>query len=162
MNYSVRHALPQDLPRIEEIYAYARQFMQDSGNPDQWGTQYPPHDQLVSDIDRSLLYVITGEENIHGVFYFYIGEDPTYAQIFRGSWRADTLYGTIHRIAGDGSGGILKHAVDFAQSHISHLRIDTHRENLVMQKALAKQGFQQRGIIYIEDGSERIAYDKLV
>ena len=106
MNYSIRHALPQDLPRIEEIYAYAHQFMQDSGNPEQWGTQYPPHDQLVSDIDKSLLYVITGEENIHGVFYFYIGEDPTYAQIFRGSWRADTLYGTIHRIAGDGSGGI--------------------------------------------------------
>lgn len=162
MNYSIRNAFPEDLPRIEEIYAYARQFMHNCGNPDQWGTQYPPQDQLVSDIEKSLLYVITEGNNIHGVFYFYIGEDPTYAKIFGGSWRSDTLYGTIHRIAGDGSGGILKHAVDFAQSRISHLRIDTHRDNLVMQKALAKQGFLPRGIIYIEDGSERIAYDKLV
>jgi hypothetical protein len=161
MNYSIRHALPQDLPRIEEIYAYARQFMQDSGNPDQWGTQHPPHDQLVSDIAQSSLYVITERTTIHGVFYFYIGEDPTYSQIWNGNWRSDTPYGTIHRIAGDGSGGILKHAVAFALSQIPHLRIDTHRQNLVMQKALSKQGFQQRGIIYIEDGSERIAYDKL-
>lgn len=162
MNYTIRNAILEDLPRIEEIYSYARKFMTDNGNPDQWGKVYPPRELLAADIAGSVLYVITEEEEIHGVFYFSLGKDPTYAEIFEGSWRSQEPYGTIHRIAGDGSGGVLKSAVDFAQQAISHLRIDTHRDNLVMQKALVKQGFKQRGIIYVEDGTERIAYDKLV
>ena len=72
------------------------------------------------------------------------------------------MYGTIHRIAGDGSGGILKTAVAFAKRRISHVRIDTHEDNYVMQKAVTKQGFEKRGIIYIADGSPRLAYDLLV
>lgn len=162
MNYIVRKASLPDLPRIQEIYAYARQFMTDHGNPDQWGKNYPPRDQLVADIAESLLYVITEGDTIHGVFYFSLGEDPTYAKIFEGSWRSRDPYGTIHRIAGDGSGGIVKRAVDFSLQRIHHLRIDTHKNNLVMQKVLEKQGFSQRGIIYLEDGSARIAYDKLI
>lgn len=162
MDYTVRTAFPQDLPRIEEIYAFARQFMRDNGNPEQWGNSHPPHWQLVADIAESRLYVVTKDEVIHGVFYFSFGEDPTYAEIFQGSWRSAEPYGTIHRIAGDGSGGILRCAVDFAKGKISHLRIDTHSDNIVMQKVLAKQGFEQRGIIYLEDGSARIAYDKLI
>lgn len=162
MNYTVRKATIRDLLTIEDIYAYARQFMSDHGNPDQWGKSYPPQEQLLADIAESLLYVITEEDTIHGVFYFSLREDPTYAEIFEGSWRSKDPYGTIHRIAGDGSGGIVKCAVDFSQQIISHLRIDTHRDNLVMQRVLVKQGFEQRGIIYLEDGSARIAYDKLI
>ena len=36
MNYTVRNAVSEDLPRIEEIYAYARSFMEKTGNPNQW------------------------------------------------------------------------------------------------------------------------------
>lgn len=161
MDYTVRHALTKDLDVIEAIYARARVFMEQTGNPTQWGTNHPPHDQLVQDILEKNLYVITNLETIHGVFYFHIGEDPTYKSIYEGSWRADSLYGTIHRIAGDGSGSILKTAVAYAEQQISHLRIDTHQDNLVMQNALRKQAFTRRGIIYIEDGTPRIAYDKI-
>lgn len=160
MAYLVRKAEVSDLLRIEEIYRHARQFMADHGNPNQWGTSHPPKDQLLKDIQLGDLYVITGEEDIHGVFYFSIGEDPTYAAI-DGAWRADTPYGTIHRIAGDGSGGILKTAVEFGSSKINHLRIDTHEDNTVMQRAVVKQGFYRCGIIYISDGTPRIAYDRL-
>lgn len=160
MVYLVRKAEVSDLLRIEEIYRHARQFMADHGNPNQWGTSHPPKDQLLKDIQLGDLYVITGEEDIHGVFYFSIGEDPTYASI-DGDWRADTPYGTIHRIAGDGSGGILKTAVEFGSSKINHLRIDTHEDNTVMQRAVVKQGFYRCGIIYISDGTPRIAYDRL-
>lgn len=151
----------QDLNRIQEIYAYARQFMESNGNPNQWGKTHPPVSQLEQDIAMENLFVITDGDEIHGVFYFYIGDDPTYGRIHGGSWRSDRPYGTIHRIAGDGSGGILAAAVGFAKQHIDHIRIDTHADNKVMQRAVAKQGFQQRGIIYIEDGSPRIAYDLL-
>lgn len=161
MAYQVRKATAQDLPRIEEIYAYARRFMAEHGNPNQWGKTTPPHHQLVQDIADGTLYAVCDEYGIHGVFFFRVGEDPTYTVMESGSWRSSEPYGTIHRIAGDGSGGILKTAVSFGLRQICHIRIDTHQDNHVMQRALAKQGFEQRGIIYIADGSPRIAYDLL-
>ena len=70
MSYIVRDALPEDLVRIEEIYAYARAFMASHGNPNQWGKTNPPHAWLVDDIEKQLLHVIENETGIHGVFYF--------------------------------------------------------------------------------------------
>lgn len=159
MEYQIRNAQMEDLPRIEEIYAYARQFMAKTGNPNQWGKQHPPVETLKDDIEKHLLHVLENETGIHGVFYFYIGDDPTYAYMEGGSWRSETPYGTIHRIAGDGSGGILAAAVTFCKQQIPHVRIDTHHDNLVMQKAVVRQGFLRRGIIYLENGDPRIAYD---
>lgn len=161
MNYVIRKAERTDLPRIEEIYAYARSFMASNGNPNQWGKHDPPLSQLEKDVSNGDLYVMVQNSEIHGVFYFYIGEDPTYSTIVDGGWRSDSCYGTIHRIAGDGSGGILAAAVAFGKKRIGHLRIDTHEDNTIMQNAIAKQGFQRCGTIFIADGSPRIAYDLL-
>lgn len=162
MDYSIRKAQREDLPRIEEIYAYARKFMAETGNPNQWGTTTPRSSQLEEDIRKGDLYVQTHNNIIHGVFYFYIGPDPTYGVIEDGQWRSDTPYGTIHRIAGDGSGGVLAAAVAFGKKLINHIRIDTHHDNKIMQHAVAKQGFRRSGIIHLENGSPRIAYDLLV
>ena len=161
MEYVLRRAQWEDLPRIEEIYAYARRFMAETGNPNQWGTTTPQTSLLEDDIQKGDLYVLTQDEQIHGVFYFYIGEDPTYGYIEDGRWRSDTPYGTIHRIAGDGSGGVLAAAVKFAREKINHVRIDTHHDNKIMQRAVLKYGFQRSGIIYLQNGSPRIAYDLL-
>ena len=79
-----------------------------------------------------------------------------------GSWAEDTPYGVIHRIAAKiGAKGVVKEAVDFGLTKINHLRIDTHRDNLVMQHVLQKYGFSRRGIIYIADGTPRIAYERI-
>ena len=159
MIYTVRNANWEDLHRIEEIYACARTFMAFHGNPNQWGASHPPVSQLEQDIQNRLLYVLESENEIHGVFYFFVGQDPTYNTI-DGAWHSDRSYGTIHRIAGDGSGGILKAAVDFCSALSDYLRIDTHADNYIMQRALEKLGFCQCGTIYVADGSPRIAYDR--
>ena len=156
--YQVRIAKMEDLSRIEEIYVHARSFMAETGNPTQWGKTEPKISQLKTDIGEGKLYVMESD-GIHGVFFFTIGEDPTYAIIQDGSWLSDASYGTIHRIAGDGSGGIVGTAVKFAKTQIQHLRIDTHQDNKVMQHVVEKQGFSRRGIIYVADGSPRIAYE---
>jgi hypothetical protein len=161
MNYQIRTAIIEDLPRIEEIYAYARRFMAETGNPNQWGKKNPPTDVLVEDIHRGDLFVVENNTGIHGVFYFLIGEDPTYLFIEDGHWLSDQPYGTIHRIAGDGSGGVFKAALDFCRKQISHLRIDTHHDNHIMQHVVEKHGFHRCGIIFISDGSPRIAYEML-
>lgn len=161
MEYTVRKALPGDLPRIEEIYAYARGFMARTGNPNQWRGNHPPVDRLKLDIAEGKLYVAEGDQ-IHGVFYFAQEIDPTYLEIYHGSWHSNRKYGVIHRIAGDGSGGILKTAVAFASLLCDYLRIDTHEDNRVMQNALGKLGFLRCGIIHLANGEPRIAFDRLM
>ena len=159
MYYRIRPAQMNDLERIEAIYAYARKFMAEHGNPNQWGNIYPLRQWLKQDIEEMALFVMEDDTGIHGVFYFAIGEDQTYNEIFDGEWKDHSPYGTIHRIAGDGSGGILKTAVMFCREQIGHLRIDTHEDNTVMQKALCKLAFRYCGVIYVEDGTPRLAYE---
>lgn len=159
MAYSIRKAKAEDLPRILEIYDYARNFMAENGNPNQWGDSHPARWMLEEDIREESLFVAEDEKGIHGVFFFALGEDPTYKTIDGGSWRSDQPYGVIHRIASDGNGGILNAALGFTKSVIGHIRIDTHADNLIMQHALTKAGFQRCGIIYVFDGTPRIAYD---
>lgn len=161
MKYQIRKAQRADVSSIERLYAFARTFMEEHGNPDQWGNVYPPTKQIQCDIEEEKLYLVQDDIGVHGVFYFSIEEDPTYAVIKEGTWRSDITYGVIHRIAGDGSGGILRTAVEFAGNQIGYLRIDTQADNYVMQNALEKLGFSRRGIITIDDGTTRIAYDRM-
>lgn len=161
MKYNVCHARPTDLERIEEIYAKARAFMAASGNPNQWGTTHPPKTALERVIREGNLYVVGDEEVIHGVFAFILGDDPTYAEIYDGEWHDSRPYGTLHRVAGDGSGGILQTAVEFSRQHCDYLRIDTHHDNKVMRHVIEKAGFRRCGTILTDNGSPRIAYDCL-
>lgn len=161
MEYEIKKASPEDLPAILEIYAGARAFMAKTGNLNQWKNVHPPRQLLEQDIREGNLYVISSEGDIHGVFAFFLGEDPTYRVIQGNGWRSSAPYGTIHRIAGDGSGGILHACVGFCRKQIGYLRIDTHEDNYVMQGAVKKEGFVPCGIIHIADGSPRIAYDLL-
>ena len=151
----------RDLNTILDIYAYARKQMRLSGNPDQWGNDRPAVSTIKEDILHKRAYVITHQHNICGVFVFIIGPDPTYQIIENGSWLNDKPYGTIHRIAGNGQiKGIFPAALSFCEEKINNIRIDTHADNRIMQHLLEKYGFQKCGYIYVEDGTQRIAYQK--
>lgn len=157
----IRPAQRKDLDRILEIYSYAKKFMADTGNPTQWAGSYPQRELLEEDIANQGLYVVTEAEKICGVFYFVIGPDSTYAVIENGTWHSDETYGTIHRIAGNGTGGVFGAALEFCRGRIGYLRIDTHEDNKVMQHVVTKHGFKPCGIIYTDDGTPRIAFDRL-
>ena len=156
-----RPATPADLEAMVAIYAYARAFMARTGNPHQWGDDgYPKRELLEQDIAQGKSYVIEGEDaHVHAVFFYAPGPDPTYAVIEDGAWLNDRPYGVIHRIAGDGQmRGVLAAAVAFCREQCPEVRIDTHFDNHVMQSALEKQGFQKCGVIHLENGDPRIAY----
>ena len=157
-NYKIRPAAQADLDEIETVYAAARQFMRDNGNPTQWGNGYPQRSLLEEDIRCKRLFVVSRELEICGVFMFSVGTDPTYGYIEGGVWRSDTTYGTIHRIASR-SGGVFAACLAYCKSCCGHIRLDTHADNKPMQHLAEKHGFSRRGIIYIEDGTARIAYD---
>ena len=149
----------EDHSRLMEIYRYAQDFMIQSGNPTQWGHSYPDPEIIKEDIlaGRSLL-IIEGEE-IHGVFVLLEGTEPTYQRIDHGAWLNNEPYVTIHRIAGDGQiHGIFRFAADYCKGLSSNVRIDTHSDNIIMQKLIEQNGFQKCGIVYVRDGLPRIAY----
>lgn len=156
----IRCAQYADLPAIEAVYATARRFMAANGNPTQWPEGYPYRDMLEEDIDLKQLYVLEDETGIQGVFMFAVGDDPTYA-VIEGEWPSDVPYGVVHRVASAGKvKGLLAQAVAWAGAQCPVLRMDTHKDNKPMQHLLEKLGFVRCGIIYVEDGTPRIAYQK--
>lgn len=154
-------AKEEDLPRIMEIYDIAKAYMRANGNPNQWNGAYPDPETLRTDIEKQRLYVYKKDGRIHGVFMLLLEEEPTYAYIEDGSWREETPYGTIHRLAGGGEvRGLFAKCVAFCESKVKYLRADTHFDNHTMQHLLEKNGFERRGIIYLKNGDPRIAYQK--
>ena len=99
----IRLAVPEDFTSLMSIYAYARSFMQETGNPNQWGNHFPPEELIHNRIRDKQLFVLEENGTLHGAFAFIIGEDPTYLQIDDGSWLSDAPYGTIHQVASDGT-----------------------------------------------------------
>lgn len=159
---NIRNSVPADLPEIQRVYAAARAYMKQTGNPNQWGDTSPELKLILGDFENKTGYVVVEDGKIVGAFAFILGTDPTYLHIEDGEWLNDEPYGTIHRIASDGTVcGIFEEALAFCSARAKNVRIDTHHDNKVMQHKIEKNGFTRCGIIYITDGSPRIAYQKV-
>ena len=162
----IRKTREEDVPRIMEIYAHARKFMKDHGNPNQWGpTNWPPEALIHDDIRDGNSYVCLNEKDqVIGTFFFIHGEDiePTYREISEGRWLDSSPYGVMHRLASDGSEkGIAAFCLNWAYEQCGHMRIDTHGDNAVMQNIAKKLGFIHCGTIYVEeDDFPRLAFEK--
>ncbi len=157
----IRPATEGDLPRLLEIYDDARRFMRENGNLEQWSGGYPNEAVLREDLSLNRLFICEEDGEPLGVFCFFIGEDPTYLRIYEGQWLNDRPYGVIHRIAvAQHRRGVAAFCYDYCFSVCPNLKIDTHRDNLPMQRSLSKNGFLPCGIIYLASGDERIAYQK--
>lgn len=159
----IRKTTPTDLDILPRLYDNARRFMAAHGNPTQWGTAYPPRALLESDIAEGCSYVCEEQQKVIATFYYRFGEEDSYRRICNGQWLDESPYGVVHRITSDGTiRGAGSFCLDWALSQCRNLRIDTHRDNRVMQRLLEKRRFTRCGIIYLEDGSERIAYQKKI
>ena len=157
----IRATREQDLERVMALYAAARTFMQQTGNPDQWREGYPPRALIAREIEQGNSFVCMEGETIAAVFSLIMGEDPTYAAIYDGAWLSDAPYGTVHRVCvACYGGGVGAYCLDWCLRRCDNVRIDTHRDNQPMQALLKKCGFAYCGRILLADGSERIAFQK--
>lgn len=160
----IKKANISDIVRIREIYDIAKQYMDNTGNPNQWKKGYPSEEILYNDIEKEQLYVCVENSIVCGVFMFAITDDVTYHIITDGEWKNDEPYAVIHRIASDGTvKGLFSQVVTFCrkqikEQNIRNLKIDTYKDNLTMQHVVEKNGFEKCGTIYLKDGSPRIAY----
>ncbi len=158
----VREAQVADLDEMLRVMDRARRFMRENGNHEQWTGGYPSKEVLRADIGKGNSYVIENNGKLVGTFCFIIGADPTYS-VIDGDWiDNENEYGTIHRIASDGSErGVADTALEFCQQKIDNIRIDTHEDNAPMLKWIESRGFRYCGIIRLADGSPRKAFQLL-
>lgn len=157
----VRRAAYDDLDRMKELFECARKYMKEHGNPTQWKNDRPSTSLVLNDIAKSNSYVIEDDNVIVGTFACIKGIEPTYLQI-DGQWLNDDEYVTIHRVASDGSRrGIFNEIIKYCGKFGCDIRIDTHRDNKTMIHLIEKNGFTYCGIIIVDDGTQRMAYQKL-
>ena len=97
--------------------------------------------------------------------------EPTYSKIDGGWMTPDqTQYGVIHRMAVSKNyrrKGIAKYIFNTCEtmlktSQIKSMRIDTHEQNHGMRTLLKTLNYNYCGVIYLENGDKRLAYEKLI
>ena len=161
---NISKARAGDIEVIMDVFDAARRFMRRTGNDKQWVGGYPSKELILDNIQDGGFYVcLSDEQQIVGVFYFKIENDPTYNKIYDGEWLNNKPYGVVHRIASSGvCKGIASFCLQWCFEKCGNIKVDTHRDNTVMQNILRKNGYRQCGIIYLTNGAERIAFQKSI
>lgn len=159
-NLTVRQARKADLPEIMAVLEAAKGIMRASGNTGQWVNGYPSEEVVLEDIAGGCGYVVLADGRLSGYFAFIPSPEPTYAEIFDGAWLDDTLpYHVVHRIGSYPEvHGVFRAVLDWCFGRDPNIRIDTHEDNRIMQHCILRYGFRYCGIIYLESGDPRLAY----
>ena len=162
---TIREAKPADIADIMLVMEAAKGIMRASGNMHQWADGYPSEDAITADMEKKGGFVIEdANKKVVGYFAFLASPEPTYAKIYNGQWVDDVQsYHVVHRIASyPDVHGIFSAIMDFCFSRDTNIRIDTHRDNKIMQHNLLKHNFTYCGIIYLLSGDERLAYQRII
>jgi len=164
MQRTIREARPGDMAEIMAVMDAARQIMRQSGNMHQWVAGYPSEAAIRNDMNVQGGFVVEDDGRLVGYFAFLPSPEPTYEKIYGGAWLDDERpYHVVHRIASYPEvRGVFGSIMDFCFSRDRNLRIDTHRDNLIMQHLMTRHGFAYCGIIYLTNGDERLAYQRVV
>lgn len=152
-----------DVPVIMRLVDEARGIMRSCGNVNQWIGGYPDRATIENDISNGHCYLCVeqGSGEVVASFAFIPGPEPTYKEIYDGQWLDDMPYHVIHRLASTAaSHGVFDDVMDYCMVVAGNLRIDTHRDNVIMRHLIDRYGFAYCGIIYLANGDERLAYQK--
>ena len=163
----LKKALLDDISKIMMIISDAQAFLKQQGI-DQWQNNYPNFNTITNDIQCDHGYVLVVDNRILAYGAIIKGIEPTYAKIDDGAWLNDDPYVVIHRIAVDSAhrgqkiaSCFIAETIKLAQKwEVNNIRIDTHKDNMIMQKMLNNNEFSYCGIIYLASGEQRLAYQK--
>ena len=165
----LRKSSKSDIESIMKMIHQAKNYFKKKGI-DQWQNNYPNEDTILADINNKIGYVLVKDNSIVGTAAISFDKERTYDFIYEGNWISNDKYAVIHRLAIDNeykglglSSLILKSVEEMCKNkNIMSIKIDTHEENLSMQKFFKKNGFKYCGVIYLEDRSKRIAFEKIL
>ena len=161
--FAVRNATMGDLDHIMEMVDHSRSIMRANGNNSQWGG-YPGRDLIGNDIATGIGHVMTEGSRVVGYFAMLTQPEPTYEYIEDGLWLDDTTpYVTLHRLACVPSvKGIARCAFEWGEAHAPSVRVDTHLDNHIMLHIINGRGYTRCGVVYMQDGSPREAFQKMM
>ena len=160
---TIRTAAQQDIPAIMKVLEAGRGIMLASGNLHQWAAGYPTEAMVRADISPGYGKVMEQEGQVVAYFACIPSPDPTYSYIEGGAWLDDEKpYYVVHRIASFPQvHGVFAAMMDYLEGITDNIRIDTHKDNKIMQGLLERYGFSYCGIIYLLNGDPRLAYQRL-
>ena len=164
---NLRLSNEKDLNEIMNIINEAKKFLENN-KVDQWQNGYPNKEVILNDINKNESYVIENNGEVVGTTALSFAGEKNYDKIYEGKWISNGPYAVIHRIAVSKIKGlknigteILKKSEELCIANgINNIKIDTHEDNIPMQKLLLKNNYKYCGVIYLEDGSKRIAFEK--
>ncbi len=163
----LRNSNKEDLNTIMKIIDEGKEALKNN-NVNQWQNGYPNEETVLNDINKNESYVLEYNGEIIGTLALSFNGEKTYDKIYEGKWLSENKYAVMHRIAVSKVKGIknigselLKESEAICISRgIKNIKIDTHEENIAMQRLLQKNNYKYCGIIYLLDGNKRIAFEK--
>lgn len=161
-----------DLNELMDIYDLARVRMVEEGNLTQWDNREVFKTEIIDYINKKILYKVIENQEIVGYFAYIYDIEHAY-DVIDGKWLNQDKYITIHKIASKynnkGIGGfIIKYVIDRCKNEgIYNIKIDTHKNNLSMNKFLTNKGFINCGVISLtldfnDEYSLRNAYQLVI
>lgn len=167
--FTFRKTEIKDSDNVMKIIKQAQDYFK-KNHINQWQNNYPNSQSLKDDMANGYSYVLLKGEHIVATVAISFDGEETYRCIYDGNWLSEGKYAVIHRLAVDnaykGSGvslEIINHVEKMClEKSINSMKIDTHEQNLPMQRFLQRNGFQYCGMIYLEDKSERMAFEKII
>ncbi len=165
----LRKTTEKDISSVMEIIRAAQRYFR-KADIYQWVNNYPNEEIIMEDIRKGYSYVLLQNEKVVATAAVAFDGEPTYEKIYQGQWLTHEKYAVIHRIAvaedlkGQGVAlEVMKKVEGLCQERqVKSIKIDTHEDNKSMQRFLEKSGFIYCGIIYLESGSKRIAFEKIL
>lgn len=163
-----RKTIKKDVNNVMKIIKQAQDYFKSQG-VDQWQNGYPNEETIENDIKNDESYVLEKDGEIVATTMLTFNGEPTYDSI-QGKWLSNDKYATIHRVAVDNTHkgkGLSSQIIKYVEKNcldkgIHSIKVDTHEDNTSMQRLLEKNDFKYCGVIYLEDDSKRIAFEKLL
>ena len=167
-----RFAEPKDLDQLMYMVNQAKAAFK-AGNINQWQKGEPDEAGLLISIGQSLVHVLEEDGKAAAMITAVPGPEASYA-VIDGAWLNQEPYYAFHRVCveesrkGQGLAARLFLETErfVLEKGCRNIRIDTHPENLAMQRALLKSGYVCCGSLVLTEGSEigdpRYGYHKVL
>lgn len=161
-----------DMNIIQSLIKDAQAYLKQNG-VDQWQDGFPSVEVLEEDIKLRTSFLFCKNKIPVAFFVVSFDREEEYHHSLEGSLKLEGEYATIHRTAvsaQERSGGISHFLFDFAMYYayingFEIMRIDTHKDNRIMQHIISREGFDYVELITLDPSREtmkRLVYERLI
>lgn len=167
MELALRGSIESDMAQLTGMLEDAIALLA-MNNIDQWQNGTISSEILLDAIMHDQAFVWEQRDST-GIAGFCVLDtyDELYENLAEGEWTVPGSYLAIHRVMVSqhlrGRKVTTQMFLDIKKmgivNNVDSLRIDTHPDNIMMQKTLKRNGFVRTGLLYMPSGSSRYTYE---